>query len=119
VIAAAGAGVGLLVVLRVWRRRRHRVPEPPPSEAARWFGRLLAVLAAHGYAPDPAETPREFAARVGDQLGYRTAAALGGVPAEWAEAYYQERYGGVPVPAGRRAELETRLEELRQALARG
>jgi transglutaminase-like putative cysteine protease len=116
--ALAGfAGVGVAVVLvRAARRTGSRPARAPAS--ARWFDRLLTALARHGYAPRPGETPREFAARVAVDLRSSPATVeLADVPLEWADAYYRARFGGATVPDERRAELETRLDALRRALA--
>jgi hypothetical protein len=113
----AGAVVLAAGVRTARRRRRSRAAAAMPPEPARWFDRLLAVLAARGFRPDPGETPREFAARVGDGLRVRPAAAgLAGVPAEWADAYYEARFGGLPLPEDRKGRLEARLAELERVL---
>jgi hypothetical protein len=119
---AALAVVALAVVAAgfvVWRRAARARPAPPP-ESARWFDRLLAVLAAHGYVPAAGETPREFAATTEEALRKRPAtAAVADVPGEWAEAYYRARFGEAPLAEADRSELDVRLGALRQALAAG
>jgi hypothetical protein len=61
------------------------------------------VLAAHGLAPESGETPQEFAARAGDALRARSGCeGVAAVPLAWADAYYEDRFGGArrPTPAG-------------------
>jgi transglutaminase-like putative cysteine protease len=113
-----GVGLGLVLVVAGRRlRRRSAALASSPSEPARWFGQLLSLLAAHGFAPQPGQTAREFAAAVAETLRDRPRAAdLAGVPVEWAEAYYAARFGDVPVAPDRKAELEHRLSDLRRAL---
>jgi transglutaminase-like putative cysteine protease len=116
-LAGVAAAVGALVLIRVVRRRRPGPGIPPDPEPTRWFARLLGLLADHGFAAQPGETPREFAAGVSAVLARRTAtAALATVPLDWAEAYYEVRFGGTPLAPDRRAELETRLDQLAAAL---
>ena len=104
-----------LIVPRLRFGRFTPLAASPP--AARWFDQLLAVLAPHGYAPAPGQTPLEFAHAVRDSLLTRSATAgVADVPVAWAEAYYDDRFGGNPTPAPRRAALEDKLAELRQAL---
>jgi hypothetical protein len=43
-------------------------------------------------------------------------AAAAEVPLDWAEAYYESRFGGQPLSENRLSELEVRLNELRLAL---
>lgn len=115
-LAVAGVLVILGLVMRVARRAGVPVPDEPPAVAG-WFDQMLSVLAAHGHTAHPGQTPREFAADVAAGLRRRPSTApFAGVPAEWAETYYHERFGGVPVPAGRRAELHAGLDALRRAL---
>jgi transglutaminase-like putative cysteine protease len=112
-------GLVLLVVgAIVWRRRAAAPPSPPVTESGRWIDRLLALLAAHGFAIRPGETVREFATGTAQALHARgVPAALAGVPVEWAAAYYTTRFGGTPIPPDRLAELEDGLAALRRALA--
>ena len=117
----AGLGIGAVVVGAVRRlRRRSRAALRPPDGPARWFDQLLAVLAAHGFVPEPGQTPREFADAVAAALRERpAAAAVADVPVGWAEAYYAARFGGAPTPPEREAALEERLADLRRALEGG
>jgi transglutaminase-like putative cysteine protease len=114
------AATGLVVVAGVgrWFIRRRRWPTGShPAPEQRWFGRLLAVLAAHGFAPAPGETPREFATGVTESL--RRSAATAGVaevPLDWAEAYYESRFGGTAIAPDRLATLDARLRDLERAL---
>ncbi|MDB5312611.1 MAG: hypothetical protein JWO38_6813 [Gemmataceae bacterium] len=114
------AGVGAVVVLglvaRAVGRPARSVPQALP-DSARWFDRLVTVLGAHGYSPAPGDTPQEFAAAAAAALRLRPPTAnVAEVPVWWAEAYYQSRFGGVPIPDDRRAELEVGLDGLRRAL---
>jgi hypothetical protein len=43
---------------------------------------------------------------------------VAGVPLAWVQAYYQDRFGGMPPSDARLAELENQLDSLRQALER-
>ncbi|MBM3983528.1 MAG: DUF4129 domain-containing protein, partial [Planctomycetes bacterium] len=91
---------------------------PPLSYPARWFGQLVAVLTAHGIAPEPGETAAEFAARAATGLRARPGCAeVAEVPPAWAAAYYQERFGAAPPSEARLAELDSALDALRKALA--
>lgn len=113
-VGGAVAAIGCLIVGWRWRRATPR-PAPP---SGRWFDRLLSLLAAHGFTPRPGETAREFAADTAATLRGRPAtAAVAAVPVEWGEAYYQTRFGGVPLLPDRRADLDDRLEQLRRALS--
>jgi transglutaminase-like putative cysteine protease len=105
-------GVGVFVLRR---RSRQRVAWPTPEH--RWFDRLLAVLAAQGLVPAPGQTPREFALQVGTVLRQSPATrAVADVPLAWAEAYYETRFGGVPLAPDRQRALDTQLDQLQQAL---
>lgn len=114
-----GAAVALLVGARAaYRGRARRAARHPGWDgAARWFGELVTVLSAHGIRPDEGETPLEYAARSAAVLRGRPGCAdVAGVPVAWAEAYYQDRYGGAPPADAGRAELAAALESLRRAL---
>jgi hypothetical protein len=112
----AALALGSWVVL--WRRRRPPAPKPEViPEPTRWFGELVALLAAHGLVPAPGDTAREFAETASAALRQRPACAgVADVPLAWAEAYYQDRFGGHAPSDARLAELEAGLESLRQAL---
>jgi transglutaminase-like putative cysteine protease len=118
-VAAAAAALLLLSLrLALRRRRAKRAPAPPaPPEGARWLSELLAALAAHGIAPAPGDTPLEFAAAASEALRARGRAEVADVPLAWVEAYYRDRFAGVPTTQARLAELEARLGDLRRALA--
>ncbi len=112
--------VGFVLLRRQLRRWRATRPAAPTDRDSRWFDRLLAVLAAHGFVPASRDTPREFASGVADALRRNpTTAPLAEVPLDWAEAYYETRFGGNPLPPDRRATLETQLDDLRNALGKG
>lgn len=112
------AGLVLLALGARSARRRfaRRVEAALVVEAAPWFKELAALLAAHGITPAPGDTAREFALAAGVALTERGCAEVAGVPLAWAEAYYQERFGGVPPSDARMAELEAGLDSLRRAL---
>jgi transglutaminase-like putative cysteine protease len=119
----AGLGAAVAVAAGVWvaLRRRGRVPPPAPEpvpEPTRWFGALVALLAAHGIVPSPGDTAREYAEAAASALRERAGCAgVAEVPLGWAEAYYQDRFGGVPPSEARLAELEAGLDALRRALS--
>jgi hypothetical protein len=75
--------VGLLLALpfmpRAWRsyqrRRMLRNPERAPRTAASfWYMRMLKMMARRGAHKEPAQTPEEFAASIGDPLMQRNVA---------------------------------------------
>jgi transglutaminase-like putative cysteine protease len=116
---AAGIG-GLVFGIRFTRRRlralANRPPEPPAP--TRWFGELVALLAAHSIVPAPGATALEFATAASETLRLRPGCAeVADVPLAWASAYYQDRFGGAPPSDARLAELEAGLAALRRALA--
>ena len=108
------------IALAAWIGRRllraRSIPRPT-TPAGRWFDRLLTLLAPHGLHLRPGETAREFAVRAGEMLRSRAAGESAEVPLEWAEAYYEVRFGGRSLSTERRAELDDRLTELRRALS--
>lgn len=117
---AALAGVVLLTLairFAVQGRRRRAAAPPPPPDGGKWLAELLKVLAARGIAPGPGQTPLEFAAAASESLRERACAGVADVPLAWVEAYYLDRFGGVPPTDARLAELEARLDALRRALA--
>jgi protein-glutamine gamma-glutamyltransferase len=118
-IAGIAGVFALMVAGRYVRRRLAKRAEQPPtiSEAARWFGELVALLAAHGLVPAPGDTPMEFATTAATALRQRPGCAeVADVPLTWANAYYQDRFGGQPPSDARMAELEAQLAALRRAL---
>jgi transglutaminase-like putative cysteine protease len=118
-LAWAVGVVGLALGVRFVRRRRAARRDRPPPDAGptRWFGALLALLAAHGLAPAPGETALEFATRAAAGLRARPGCAdAAEVPLAWATAYYQSRFGGATLSADRLAELDAGLAALRRAL---
>jgi transglutaminase-like putative cysteine protease len=117
-------GIVAVVMLAFGVRFAHRqlarrsTPAPGGAEQARWFGELVAVLAASGIVPAAGDTPLEFATTATAVLRERpTCESVAEVPIEWAIAYYQDRFGGVPISDARIAELEAGLAALRAALA--
>ncbi len=118
-LLALAVAIALLLVARmIVRRRAVRAAEPPPPAApTRWFGELVAVLNAHGITHGSGETPMEFAIVAAAALRARTGCEpVAEVPIAWAEAYYQDRFGGIPASATRLAELASELARLRVAL---
>lgn len=112
----AGAFVLLVGAWQGFRSKRAPVVTNEP-DGAQWFGELAPVLAAHGIRPAPGATALEFAASAADALRAKPGCAeVAEVPLAWATAYYQVRYGGVPISDARRAELDTGLDALRRAL---
>ncbi len=117
----AGAAALVAVPLGAWyaRRRARRRPgsQTVVPESARWFGELVALLAAHGIAAAPGDTALEFATAAATALRSRSGCAdVADVPVAWARAYYQDRFGGAPPSDARLAELESGLTALRRAL---
>jgi hypothetical protein len=112
------AAVLVVAGVLVWRGGRRAGAGGGAAREPTLFDRVAAVLARHGFTPGPGDTPREFAAAVGEALGRdRRTAAVAGVPGEWAEAYYESRFGGRELPPARRAALDAGLDALARALA--
>jgi hypothetical protein len=122
IVAAMGVlAFGLLIARSIRSRRRNRnsIPASAP-ESSRWFGELLAVLEEHGMIPAPGATPLEFARSASTTLQAIPASReTAGVPLDWAQAYYLDRYAGTPPSEVRLAELEAGLGALRRALRSG
>jgi protein-glutamine gamma-glutamyltransferase len=117
--AIAALAFAFVLLVGAWQGFRIKRAVPPVSEpdAARWFGELAALLAAHGIRPAPGDTALEFARAACEALRAKPACAeVAEVPLAWATAYYQERFGGEPLSEARRAELDTGLDALRRAL---
>jgi transglutaminase-like putative cysteine protease len=118
-LAVIAAIVALVVVVRFVRRRLAKPVDKPAvaSESARWFGQMVALLTEHGIVPAPGDTAMEIATAAAGTLRQRPGCAeVAEVPLAWADAYYQERFGGVALADARRVELETGLAALRNAL---
>jgi hypothetical protein len=117
-LAIIGFGGILLVGGRYGLRRLQRPPVDtlPPAETSRWFTELITLLAAHGVVPAHGDTLLEFANSATGALRERGLVEVAGVPLAWVQAYYQDRFGGMPPSDARLAELENQLDLLRQAL---
>jgi hypothetical protein len=91
---------------------------PDVPETSRWFSQLVTLLAARGIAPAPGDTALEFATTAATALRQRPGCAeVAEVPLAWANAYYQERFGGVTLTEAHLAELDAGFAALRNALA--
>jgi hypothetical protein len=113
-VALVALVFGIRYARRRWARAAwHELP-PAPTQ---WFGELVALLAAHGIVAASGETALEFARRAETALRARPGCAgVAEVPLAWAEAYYQDRVGGIPPDAARLGKLEADLAALRRAL---
>jgi transglutaminase-like putative cysteine protease len=98
-------GAGAAADLRRRRRRkRTRVPDG--------YARALRLLAGRGHVRGEAETARDFARSLAEQLPPAAASAFGTIT----EGYLSERFGGeLPTPA--RAELRRLRDSLRRSAA--
>jgi hypothetical protein len=105
---------GLVAALAVWRRRGGvALGGGPGRRLPRYYARALARLARRGLRPEPGETAREFAHRVG-AAAPPYAAPLGRLTA----AYEQNRFGAVPPPPAELAELEACVTALARPVTR-
>jgi protein-glutamine gamma-glutamyltransferase len=121
VLATLGALLAVLVLRRQLARHPTTIPqstaEYPPH--VRWFADLMVLLAAHGHCPQPGQTAREFTLAAAELLRQRSeTAAVARIPIEWADAYYEARFGGGAVSPDRLADLNRQLVDLEQALTR-
>lgn len=90
-------------------RRLHEELEAERAAPALGFHRrLFELLAKRGMVPEPGQTPREFAARVGAELRPELA-ELADVPGEAAELFYRARFGGEAVPADQLSRFDARF----------
>lgn len=116
ILGGLGAALAMVFVARAFIRRGAIMRAATP--AGRWFDRLVAVLAPYGFQMQPGETAREFAQRATEALRQHAATAQAAeVPLDWAEAYYESRFGGQMLPPERFTALDAGLDELRSALA--
>ncbi len=120
---AAALLVVALAAVRVRRAVKHGRSTPALATVpicGEWFGRLVELLRHAGHRPTPGQTPAEFAAAAGDGLRANAATApLAEVPRLWVAAYYDDRFGGRPITAARRDDLESLFARLRAALTPG
>lgn len=95
------------LVRRQWRRAR--APRPPLP----FFARLVALLARRGGpVPQPAQTPREYAATAGVFLQSTPARPLANVPAEVARLLYRARFADHPPTPEEGQTLNARLDRM-------
>jgi hypothetical protein len=116
---ALGAGVvaAVLVVRRLWRRRRTSERQISDPAAVLYQRFVYAMERGAGLTPHIGQTPGEFAAVAGKRL--RSVPATGVVadlPAAVAALYYRARFGGRPSEADERRAIETGLGRLEQLL---
>lgn len=97
-------------MLRAYVPRRRLRPREPRLADARFYDRVLATLARHGFHKPAALTPREFAAQLaGEDPARRDLLTLTG----W---FYAAQYGRQTFDAAQRMALRDALRRLRQAL---
>ncbi len=109
--------ISLIVLLWLGVRHQNRKPsEPQPPEGARRLAELINLLAAHGIVPAPGDTALEFAHAASEALRARGHPEVADVPTSWANAYYQERFGGNAPSPERLAVLVRQLGDLSRAL---
>ena len=120
-LAGIAAVVVAVLLACAWLRRRRSRPidrVSPNSPQNVWFNRLVSAVRVYGFNPQTGETPLEFAKRMRRTLRSRPATRdVANVPVSWAEAYYETRFGDVPLEPSRLVELESRLAELTRALS--
>ncbi|HSQ57804.1 MAG TPA: transglutaminase domain-containing protein, partial [Gemmata sp.] len=119
VLAGIAAGIGLIVLAQRWSRRL-RVAATSESQNplhVQWFGKLLQILAGRGFVPLPGQTSREFALEVSQTLCLRPETmGVSRVPLDWADAYYEVRFGGGTIAPDEQGKLEHGLAELKRVL---
>lgn len=105
----SAAGLGLIGLLAVRRRRAVRRAAGPPLPD--YLTRLVRTLARRGHAWAPGQTAREFATAAAAALP----PAVSDVPARVVGAYYADRFGGRPPTAAERGDLGAALGRLEAA----
>lgn len=109
--------------LREWltllKRSLHRLTAAgPQTQRVEFYERLVKLLARHGLARHPAQTPQEFAVSAAGVLATRQAAAsLQSTPEELTLLFYRVRFGQQPLTADETDRLDTLLHRLEAALA--
>jgi hypothetical protein len=115
------AWLSLLVVRRWrWRVRARGREAASLGRVVPFYGRLLSILArCCGLRPQPAQTPREFAAVVQGHLAAGVGAALAELPVRLAALLYRVRYGNGALTEEERRVIEEQLDQLEAALRIG
>jgi hypothetical protein len=106
------------LVVRRWRRRGRFRPRKGVSAGAAvpFYGRLLAILERRcRLHPQPAQTPREFAAAARSHLA-ACGGAVADVPVRVAALLYRVRYGREPLTEDERRAVEEQLDRLEAVL---
>lgn len=105
-LGALAAILGLLVLVRRWRR-----PRPAPvAEATLAFEAVQAALARRGVSRPPSETARELAARLEREQRHEATPVR-----DFAALYEAARFAGQPWGEPERARVRALLSELRRA----
>jgi hypothetical protein len=111
--AIVSCAVLAMWLVRIYLRRRNRLPTPEPAPNFEMYIRLVHQLRLSGFTPLEGDTPLEFASRTTLSLRENPATvALAEVPLDWVEAYYEMRFGGAVLANNRIAILQSRLDEL-------
>jgi hypothetical protein len=119
-IAATVAAIAAAVwgVYR-WRRRRRRASLTAPRRgvpAAAFFHRLERLLARRGVVRRPGQTHYEFARRAGRELAARGSDAQAvAAPEALAAAFYQVRFGRLPLDAAQAQAVEQALAAVQRS----
>jgi hypothetical protein len=107
----AGAGLTLALALLWWltRGRAIRRPTRPAAAVPAFYERALRLLARRGLAPGPAETARQFAARVGASAPER-----GPAFGRLTQHYERARFDDTPLSDAEWQDATRALEALRR-----
>jgi hypothetical protein len=107
------------VVRRVFHLNSARREHSGKGNAAHaeFYRRLEALLAEERLVRSASQTQREFAGQAHDHLALRKeTAAVAGLPRRITDAYYQVRFGGLPLDNQESLAVEQALEELATTL---
>ena len=112
-VLAAGTG---LLVLRHFRRFRNPLVVKP-SLGVPFQARLLAMLGWNGFSASTGQTPKEFAAQVGNRLAQRSETrGVATIPQSVTELYYRVCYGAKPLNTAEQMKMDEQLDRLQSAL---